>query len=888
MDSFLSLYKDEDLNETISSLYRSIYDSSVSIDQLKLRRAIWLASILACSEDSSHKNLAQLLAGLLYTRYSDNPQLAAIAYVLYSRSGNLIATKHLKSLYGDDDKFRTYFGSNIDFEVIDKIAENSVLIEEKDTLFSDFQKELWQTLLSHDYLSISAPTSAGKSFIVQNFIAKQIKENKKLQVMYIVPTKALLNQVAEDFREIDAKLNVRTSYLENSDDFDNDEVNIYLLTPERCIKLLNQTSFKPSIIFIDEIQNTEDLNGRGVVFEYVSNEISDKWPDSKVITAGPHILQGKDLFKELFYKEAQETVTITNPTFQLKTKVEYDIHSNEIEIALWDEINSRFFPDKRKVIPTDNLAHQLNRISSTVGAKVSAFSYALGKGEQNLIYCARRDNAERFALELAALVDEDYSPDQDVKDLIEYLRNEIHEKYSLITCLYKGVAYHHSTLPDVARKEIEVLFKSKDKSIQFLFCTSTLMQGVNLPAKNLFIHSPKKQSQPLTKFEFGNLKGRAGRINESLYGTIYGLKMHKDEDDEESSDWQEEYYSSEPSKEIETANSTNLKNPSFLIDQLTSLIENNIITGENKQAYRTIIYLKGKFIKNRTELRNYLEGKIADPEVINQIESLIEESLKDIEVSYNVVKQNPNIDPVLLDRLYKSVKEDPTWNFFENNNFKSRLNLEKIKPLTYENKPYYWQFADICYRLDQIFNITNETYFQFQSDKSISYLAHRAFEWMEGDTLNSLIKSNINYWCGEKVSVEKRLNKESSEDINKIIKETIEFNNNEISFVLAKYFKALSDVLADILSEDEKAKRHRIISMHTYLELGSYKPNVILLISSGLSRSLAIMIDDEYEKMNGADDGIPNILHWLKLKGKQMSLRSVFMKYLDKQGFFTL
>jgi hypothetical protein len=884
-----SLYLDNDLNETISLLYQGIYNSDVVIDQVKLRRAIWVSSILSCSEDSSHKNVAQVLAGLLYIKYKDNFKIGVISYVLYSRCGNLIATKHLENIYDNDEKFKTWFGDNIDFEVVDKIIENKVSLKEKDTLFTDFQKELWQTLISSKHISISAPTSAGKSFIVQNFIVKQINENNKLKVLYIVPTKALLNQVADDFREIDSSLNIRISYLKDNEEFTNEDVNIYLLTPERCIKLLNQNLFVPDLIFIDEIQNTEDINGRGVVFEYVANEIADKWANAKIVTAGPFIKNSNNLFKDLFYKNSNETVTITNPTFQLKTKVEFNINLGRIEIMLWDDINNKFYNEKRLVIPEDKICQKLNKLSSSIGSKVSSFTYALGKGEQNLIYCAKKDNTEKFALELVNLINEDFEPDQDVKDLIEYLRNEIHEKYNLIECLSKGIAFHHSILPDVARKEIEVLFKSKEKSIIFLFCTSTLMQGVNLPAKNLFIHSPRKQSQPLSKFEFGNLKGRAGRINESLYGTIYGLKLNKDEDNNDiPQDWHEEYYSSEPSKEIITANTVNIENNSFLIDSIKNLSENNILTIENKAIYRTVIYLRGKFLKSRENLREYLGRKITDTNAINQIENLLELSLKEVKVSYSIIKQNPQIDPILLDILYNEVNQSiASWNFIENERFYMRYNLEIAKKLSYEEKSYYWQFSDLCYRLQKIFNITSEIYISYRKNTTITELSNRAFQWMEGNTLNRMIKDNIKYLCDEERK-EDRLDKNSNEDINKIIKSTIEYNNNAISFVLAKYFKALSDILEEILPEEEKLNYHRVLSMHTYLELGSYNPNVILLISNGISRSLAIMIDEQFKLMNGENDGIPNITDWLKLKGPKMTLRRVFMKYLDKQGYFKL
>ena len=115
---------------------------------------------------------------------------------------------------------------------------------------------------------------------------------------------------------------------------------------------------------------------------------------------------------------------------------------------------------------------------------------------------------------------------EEVKELIDFLKEDIHRKYYLIDCLKKKIAYHHGSLPDIVRKEIEELYINEKLST--IFCTSTLLEGVNLPANNLFTFEPKKKDTPLTNFEFGNLIGRAGRLNSSLYGTVYYIEENND------------------------------------------------------------------------------------------------------------------------------------------------------------------------------------------------------------------------------------------------------------------------------------------------------------------------------------------------------------------------
>ena len=81
------------------------------------------------------------------------------------------------------------------------------------------------------------------------------------------------------------------------------------------------------------------------------------------------------------------------------------------------------------------------------------------------------------------------------------------------------MAYHIGFLPSKVRKLIEKLFR--ERKIKYLFCTSTVIEGVNLPADNLFILSLCNGQPKLSPIELNNLMGRAGRIRYSIYGNIY-------------------------------------------------------------------------------------------------------------------------------------------------------------------------------------------------------------------------------------------------------------------------------------------------------------------------------------------------------------------------------
>ena len=62
---------------------------------------------------------------------------------------------------------------------------------------------------------------------------------------------------------------------------------------------------------------------------------------------------------------------------------------------------------------------------------------------------------------------------------------------------------------------------SKQGQIKVIFCTSTLLRGVNLPATNLFIMSHKNGTRILSAVDFRNLVGRVGRLGITLNGNAF-------------------------------------------------------------------------------------------------------------------------------------------------------------------------------------------------------------------------------------------------------------------------------------------------------------------------------------------------------------------------------
>ena len=185
---------------------------------------------------------------------------------------------------------------------------NSVDVCGHKYLLTKFQMDIWNSMDKEKLIGISAPTSAGKSFVILlKLLDKLCKE--KFDIVYIVPTLSLLNQVAEDFNKNLNLLNipnclVSSSFVEKDNETQN---NIYVLTQEKAIAAFSDKRnafLRPMVLVADEIQNIErikeDTDERAKVLFDTLNEFRYKENVNQIIISGPRIddieRTGKNLF----------------------------------------------------------------------------------------------------------------------------------------------------------------------------------------------------------------------------------------------------------------------------------------------------------------------------------------------------------------------------------------------------------------------------------------------------------------------------------------------------------------------------------------------------------------------------------------------------------------
>ena len=153
----------------------------------------------------------------------------------------------------------------------------TVVLAEQTFVLTEFQHRLWQKLNARTRLAVGAPTSAGKSFVLGNFLVSRLAEGEQRSLVYIVPTRALIAQVSDDLvRRIGplpadrVKTEVVTVPIEADGPLP--RFAVYVMTQERVqMMLANHPEFRAEIVVVDEAHsisegsrgNPSSLGGRG-------------------------------------------------------------------------------------------------------------------------------------------------------------------------------------------------------------------------------------------------------------------------------------------------------------------------------------------------------------------------------------------------------------------------------------------------------------------------------------------------------------------------------------------------------------------------------------------------------------------------------------------------
>ncbi|RWY48174.1 DEAD/DEAH box helicase [Mucilaginibacter gilvus] len=349
--------------------------------------------------------------------------------------------------------------------------------------FHEKQYELLKLLEDGKNVIVSAPTSFGKSLLIEEIIAAKRFKN----IVIIQPTLALLDETRKKLLKYKEfyKLIVRTSQ-EPSPTLGN----VFLFTAER----VNEYPLFPKIEFI-------------VIDEFY--KLSGNRDDERSSSLNCALYYLLKTFSPQFY--------LLGPNI------------DAISSGFVERFNAVFFKsdyslvDSKSVDVYKTYSEEFNSKGKVKNKEKRLFELLLKlKNEQSIIYCSSPNRVRNLSKSFVEFLKENNdTPTVKNYPLIQWVQNNVSRSWSLLDNLNYDIGIHDGALQKHICTSIIDYFNSGD--LKFLFCTSTIIEGVNTSAKNIIYFDETKGGNPIDFFDYSNIKGRAGRMMEHYVGTIYNF-----------------------------------------------------------------------------------------------------------------------------------------------------------------------------------------------------------------------------------------------------------------------------------------------------------------------------------------------------------------------------
>lgn len=689
--------------------------------------------------------------------------------------------------------------------------ENSITLSNSISLeVNRFQRRFWKEATANDWVSISAPTSAGKSFIVGQWLADYLRIHPLSNVVYIVPTRALIQQVQRDIEgllQLENIDDVSVSTLPLCSSIVDGKSNVFVFTQERFHILLGEHAAEISfnLLVVDEAQKIGDSN-RGVLLQQAIESAVFRNPQCRVLFASP-MTENPGIFLE----DAPDNVS-TTPLVSEDSMVNQNL--------IWVSQVPNQPSDWNVELIIASAPFQIGTIklparptSTSKRLPFVAFSLGNPKGG-NVVYVNGPADAEKAAKQLYDLVGDnpELAADTEINELIDLIKKTIHKKYTLWNVLLRGIAFHYGNMPLLVRTEIERLFSSN--KIKYLVCTSTLIEGINMPCQSIFVRGPSKgRGKPMTSSDFWNLAGRAGRWGKEFQGNVVCVDARqKDVWKLGAPTGRTKYRISRTSDEV--------LNQSVA---LLSFIDNRSPrddAAKHPNLEYVFSYLVSSYLRNGS-IAQTIWARRFPAELVSTLDVKIVEIVERLRTPPEVVLRNPGISPIAMDDLLE---------YFHDRTENRNEPVEGLIPVPPESNDAVNEYAKVLHRMNRYFGK------EFGwGDKRVRQLALLIVDWMKGFPLARIISSREQFYK----------NRGDSTPTAKLIRDTMADVEGVARFKAPKYLACYVDLLRVYLARTGRDDLlERLLELNILLEFGVSQTTQLSLMGLGLSRSTAISISE--------------------------------------------
>lgn len=345
----------------------------------------------------------------------------------------------------------------------DAIVAEMAEVPELNIVLHKEQQSALSSLLQGNNLILSAPTSFGKSILIDVLLL----DPRYRRVAIVLPTIALLDEFRRRLvQRFGDRFDILTHHSETSD---RDHV-IFLGTQER---LINREDFgRLDLLVVDEFYKLDPSrrDERSITLNAAVYRLLNR--SSQFFFLGPNIDQvnfsgdGKWAFS--FLRTRFSTVAINT----------YDLGAIEDKKArLFSEIQ------KADIWPA-------------------------------LVFASSPDRANELAQEMSEVLSVGNG-----SVLSDWMEANYGSQWPLARVVHAGIGVHHGRVPRALASRLVTMFNRGDLPV--LLCTSTLIEGVNTAAKSVLVYDKRIDRKNYDFFTFSNIKGRAGRLGQHHVGDVY-------------------------------------------------------------------------------------------------------------------------------------------------------------------------------------------------------------------------------------------------------------------------------------------------------------------------------------------------------------------------------
>ncbi|MBX8522258.1 DEAD/DEAH box helicase [Pseudomonas cichorii] len=804
-------------------------DPPMSVTSIDWPRLLLAGSILARSDQRIDQGAALRIATAAIS-LAEHQAVKDSGAVLMGKLSNFRAVDLAVARKLLETDLEARLGTSLRLEAQRREMEHSVLVHSTGAWLqvNDFQQRFWNNATGDNWLSASAPTASGKTFLVLQWLIDKIVTGDSQVVVYLAPTRALVSEIETNLKGLLGNTkNIEVSSLPLITKYKTARAGgarvVLVFTQERLHLLANVLgdAFSVDLLIVDEAHKIGD-NQRGVILQDAIERATRTNPKLKAVFISPATQNPGELLTD-----APTGVKTTAVDSDSSTVLQNLIFATQVprNSKLW-KLNLR---QQHAELPIGIL--KLASTPAGLKKRLAFIAAAAGERGGTLVYANGSAEAEEVADLISQLLPKSEAIDVELSQLAELARKGVHDDFRLAPLVELGVAFHYGNMPSLIRLEIERLFRSG--KIRFLVCTSTLIEGVNLSCRTIVVRGPRKgKGHPMEPHDFWNLAGRAGRWGDEFQGNIICI----DPNDEQA------WPTGVPDRArypIKRESDAVLELGDDIIDYLYKRGLPATLDIDSKDQFEQVgAYLLATFMR----LGSISEANLAkrhDPVFIAKIDDALESLAQQVEIGVDLAVRHPGVNAIGLQHLLEAFRAYPN-------------DVENLLLAEVSSNDSYDRFITIMGRINKHLLPV------FTPETRINLYSLIIVKWLKGYSLSRIIRDSIDWHEGANKAFK----------LPELIRSTMELVEQIARFRAPKYFSAYIDVLHLHLRE---INREDLIDdgldIGTQLEFGVSSTSLLSLMELGLSRMTAVAL---YEKISRDDLSREGCIEWLQERANQL------------------